>query len=196
MRRAQSLPATLRNDGTYSLPRGWAMDARSTVVGQDIHPSLAQETGGAGYSNWSLDSRKSLCPPMGSAMLPCCPHAFTVLLGLASHPPWLRWEPRLPGTCSWPAASHDVCAHAPKCIGQKRRGKGRCAPEWCWSNIPALLVALKPRERSSAPMEPFSVCLSFFPLLFFSLLFPWLLTPASALTALGLLLKSAVIYRA
>lgn len=90
MCRAQSLPATLRNDGTYSLPWGWAMDTRSSVHGQDIHPSLAQETGGAGYSNPSLNSRKSLCPPMGSATLPCCPHAFTVLSRLASQPPRLR----------------------------------------------------------------------------------------------------------
>lgn len=58
-----------------------------------------------------------------------------------------------------------------KCIGPKRRGQSRGEAERCLSDVPALLVALSPGGKSSAPMEEVSVCLPFFPLcVFFSAL--------------------------
>lgn len=173
MCRAQSRPATLGNDGTYSLPRGWAMDTRSTVHGQDIHPSLARETGGAGYSNRSLNSRKSLCPPMGSATLPCCPHAFTVLSGLASQPPR---EPRPPGTCSClQPAMTPVLTHQNALARKEGEKVDVHLSNADQTSLLCLLLSTQGREV----LHPWSQFLCVFPSFLFFLFSPLPMTPHS-----------------
>lgn len=149
----------LGSDSIYSLPWGWGMDMQTTVQEKDIclWPRRLEEPC---YSTWS----KCLCLPMGSAMLPCCSHAFTVALDLASQPPWTRTK----ATWDMLLACFDIYAHALKCIIQKRGEGSISALGKHWSEMSLLhFVSIQGRKVLNSLWRQF-LCVS---LLSFSFLF-------------------------
>lgn len=161
---------------------------------KSIHLWLRKLAVGICYPTWS----KCLCLPMEPAMLPCCPHAFTVPLSVTSQPPWTRteatWDMLL--TCSqlWCLYS---CTKMHQSENQGE--KYRCTWVMLIRDVSALLPGLSPLSplRGGKFCTPYGGSFSvsfFFPLLFFSVLFPQLLILASTPTALGFLLKCTVIY--